>query len=66
MGRLLHALAAVLAGNAIYFLVLVRVMPTWARHEPFALDPGLLLDFLVCLAIYAALRGVARRGRHSG
>ena len=65
MRTLLRALAAVLAGNALYFLVLARLAPGWARHEPFTLDLGLLLDFLVCLAIYAGLGAVALRGRHS-
>jgi hypothetical protein len=66
MANLLRALTAVLAGNAIYFLLLARHMPAWARHEPFTLDPGLLVDFLVCLAVYMGLRVLARRGRHSG
>jgi hypothetical protein len=62
--RLLRALAAVLSGNAVYFLVLAPRMPEWARHRPFALDLGLLLDFLVCTGIYVAL-GLIRPGRHS-
>jgi hypothetical protein len=57
----LRALAAVVAGNALYFLVLVPRFPVWARHEPFTLDLGLLLDFLVCLAIYLGLEALGRR-----
>ncbi len=61
MLKVLRALAAVLAGNAIYFLLLARHMPAWAWHEPFTLDLGLLLDFLVCLAIYLGLGALGRR-----
>jgi hypothetical protein len=63
--RLLRALASVLAGNALYFLLLAPRLPRWAQHRPFALDPGLLLDFAICLAIYVVLGYLARRGRQS-
>jgi hypothetical protein len=59
--RVLRALAAVLAGNTLYFLLLTRVLPTWARHRPFGLDPGLLVDFVVCLGIYLGLGTLGRR-----
>ncbi len=64
--RLLRALAAVLAGNVLYFLLLAPSLPKWALHRPFALDPGLLLDFAICLAIYLVLGFLMRRGRQSG
>ncbi len=54
-----------LAGNALYFLLLAPRLPEWAQHRPFALDPGLLLDFAICLAIYVVLGSLARRGRQS-
>jgi hypothetical protein len=66
VSRLLRALAAVLAGNALYFLLLAPCLPAWARHRPFALDPGLLLDFAICLAIYFGLGHLMRPGHHSG
>ncbi len=66
MARALRALAAVLVGNAVYFIVIAPRAPAWARHEPFRLDPGLLVDFLLCLAIYLALGRLGRRGGHSG
>lgn len=66
MGRLLRALAAVLLGNAIFFLVLGPRLPAWVRHEPFALDAGLALDFVICVALYVALGLLVRPGRHSG
>lgn len=59
--RVLRALAAVLAGNALYFLLLMPVLPSWARHRPFTLDAGLLVDFLVCAAIYVGLGTLGRR-----
>jgi hypothetical protein len=42
----------VLVGNALYFLVLVRRIPAAARHQPFKLDLGLLVDTWVCLVVY--------------
>lgn len=44
-------LAAVLAGNAVYF-ALLAYLPPGARHEPFALDWGLAIDFWFCVALY--------------
>jgi len=66
MPKLLRALAAVLAGNALYFLLLGPRLPEWAWHRPFALDIGLILDFAICLAVYVALGMLVRPGRHSG
>jgi len=53
--RLLVALAAVLAGNALYFALLEPHLPGLAQHRPFQLDLGLLFDALLCLACYALL-----------
>ena len=50
-----------LAGNALYFLLLAPHLPGWAEHEPFQADLGLLVDFLVCLAIYIGLGTLMRR-----
>lgn len=55
-GTLLEALAAVLAGNGVYFLLLLPRLPAPWRHQPFAADRGLALDFLLCLAAFAAIR----------
>jgi hypothetical protein len=49
------AAASVLVGNAPYLLVLFRWLPERWRHRSFALDPGLGLDFLLCLAVYALM-----------
>lgn len=49
-------LGAVLVGNAIYFLLLFPHLPARWQHQPFVLDLGLALDFLVCLALYGLAR----------
>jgi len=56
--RWLRALAAVVAGNALYFLLAAPALPERLRHRPFAPDAGLGLDFLICLALYLALGGL--------
>lgn len=55
----LDALAAVLAGNAIYFL-LMPLLPRVARHALFKEDWGLLVDFAICTVIFLAVK-YARR-----
>ena len=55
----LDALAAVLAGNAIYY-VLMPHLPRVARHSLFREDWGLLVDFAVCTVIFVAVK-YARR-----
>ena len=59
--RFLHALASVIAGNALYFLVAAPHLPEAARHTPFAFDLGLVIDFAICAATYAALAVSADR-----
>jgi uncharacterized membrane protein len=51
-----RSLIAVLAGNALYFLVLERILPPRAQHQPFQIDWGLAVDFWVCLVCYGLLR----------
>ncbi len=57
--RVLPALAAVVAGNVLYFLLVAPALPVKLRHQPFAFDAGLGIDFLICLAFYAGLGGLA-------
>jgi hypothetical protein len=59
MKNFLDALVAVLAGNAIYFLLMPH-LPTAIRHRLFKEDLGLLMDFLICTVIFAAVK-FARR-----
>jgi len=55
MKNFLDALAAVLAGNAIYYLLMPH-LPTVARHRLFTEDWGLLVDFLICTVIFAGVK----------
>lgn len=54
--NLLAATVAVVAGNALYFLVLWPHLPPQARHEVYQLDLGLLVDFWVCAACFGVLK----------
>jgi len=58
----LDALAAVLAGNAIYFLLMPH-LPRAMRHSLFKEDGGLLVDFAVCTMIFVGVKLVFRRAR---
>ena len=64
VSNFLHALAAVLAGNAVYFLLMPH-LPPGARHVTFRIDLGLVVDFWFCLVIFGAIKTVTRRGRAS-
>jgi hypothetical protein len=52
--RWIKSLIAVVAGNAIYFS-LAPHLPAGARHEPFHLDVGVLVDFWFCLVFYGLI-----------
>jgi hypothetical protein len=56
----LDALLAVLAGNAIYFLLMPH-LPAVIRHRLFKEDLGLLVDFLICTAVFVVVK-YARKG----
>jgi hypothetical protein len=57
--NLLQAFFAIVLGNVVYF-VLAPSFPPAARHHPFHLDLGMLIDFWFCLAAYGLIR-TARR-----
>jgi hypothetical protein len=57
--NLVQALLAVVLGNLVYFL-LAPSLPPAARHHPFRLDLGMVLDFWFCLVAYGLIR-TARR-----
>jgi hypothetical protein len=59
-----HALVAVLLGNLAYFLLLPHLPPV-ARHVPFHIDLGLVMDFSLCLAAFGLVKAIARRKRDS-
>jgi hypothetical protein len=56
----LDALLAVLAGNAIYYL-LAPHLPGVARHRLFQEDWGLVVDFVICTVIFVAVKMARRR-----
>ncbi len=58
-----ETLAAVVAGNVIYFLAR-PLLPVALQHELFRLDLGLFVDFVLCGVALVALRRV-RRGHRS-
>jgi len=64
MKNFLDALAAVLAGNAIYFLLMPH-LPRVARHALFKEDWGLLVDFAICAAVFVAVKYVRRPEDHA-
>jgi hypothetical protein len=53
--NLLQAFCAIVFGNVVYFL-LVPSFPPAARHQPFHLDLGIVIDFWFCLAAYGLIR----------
>jgi len=64
VANFVHALVAVLAGNAAYFL-LVRYLPPQVRHVPFRMDLGLVVDFWLCLVAFGVMKTVVGRRRDS-
>lgn len=57
------SLAAILLGNAIYFLVLMPHLPPVARHGIGRIDLGLVIDFWICLVVFGVLNSWLRRRR---
>ncbi|HMK28198.1 MAG TPA: hypothetical protein VK473_00840 [Terriglobales bacterium] len=59
------SLAAVLIGNAIYFLILMPVLPPAARHGVSLgvprIDLGLVIDFWVCVVVYGVIELFLKR-----
>jgi hypothetical protein len=55
-----QSLAAVLAGNAAYFL-LMPVLPLPARHVPFQIDLGLVVDVSLCFVAWAIIKAASGR-----
>jgi hypothetical protein len=50
-----RSLLAILAGNAIYLWLAPRLSFV-PHHQPFRTDWGLLADFTICVALFAAMR----------
>jgi ADP-heptose:LPS heptosyltransferase len=60
MQNFLDALLAVLAGNAIYYLLMPH-LPRAVRHRLFQEDLGLLVDFAICTAIFLVVKHASRK-----
>lgn len=50
-----RALVAILLGNIIYFFLIEPWLPEFMRHEPFRIDFGLAMDFVLCAILYTGL-----------
>jgi hypothetical protein len=57
----IQALVSIVLGNVVYF-VLAPSLPMIARHRPFRIDLGMVIDFWFCLVAYGLIR-TARRWR---
>ncbi len=57
----LQTLLSIILGNLVYFL-LVPSLPVAARHRPFRMDLGMVVDFWFCLVAYGLIR-TARKWR---
>lgn len=54
--RWIEYLIAILCGNAIYYFSLVPHLPESLQHQGFRMDWGVLVDFIVCVAMYGLIR----------
>ena len=60
VANFVHALVAVVAGNAAYSL-LVRYLPQRAHHVRFRFDLGVVVDFWFCLVALGIVKAIANR-----
>jgi hypothetical protein len=60
----LQSLAAVLAGNIVYFLLMPHLPPA-ARHNPARLDLGVVVDFWFCLVFLGVIKTFSKWGKRS-
>ena len=65
MVNFVQSLIAVVAGNAVYFLLMPHLPPA-ARHNPARLDLGVVVDFWFCLVFLGAIKTAAHWRRRSG
>src|SRR5271167_1677793 len=62
--RLLKQFVAIVAGNLLYFFLLMPHLPLAGRHIPYRIDLGLLVDLWVCLVLYGIVEGFDRQRRN--
>jgi len=61
----LKYLIAILLGNGLYF-ALNPFLPEAARHHPFKLDLGTVVDFWFCLLVYGLIELATLLTRRGG
>lgn len=66
LNRLLKQLIAIVAGNLIYFFLLMPHLPAAGRHHTGKLDLGLVVDFWICVTLYGVIELLARWWRSRG
>jgi hypothetical protein len=54
---------AIVAGNLLYFFVLMPHLPPSAQHARNRLDLGLIIDFWICVVLWGVLDFVVKRWR---
>jgi ABC-type uncharacterized transport system permease subunit len=54
--RWLEYLVAIILGNIIYYFSLYRHLPGSLQHQGFQMDLGVLVDFVICAAVYGLIR----------
>lgn len=54
--RWLEYLIAILIGQVIFYFSLTPHLPDALRHHGSDIDPGMGIDFLVCVAVYGLIR----------
>ncbi len=61
LSNFFKSLVAVVVGNAIYFLVIMPLLPAAGRHGVAKIDLGLVIDFWICLAVFGVIELILRR-----
>lgn len=58
--RWLEYLIAIALGNLIYYFSLMPHLPNFLLHQTFQIDAGILVDFVICVAVYGLIRLAGR------
>ncbi len=60
LANFVKSLIAVLAGNAVYFLIVDPRLPAPARHQLFQFDLGVVIDAWICLVFWGLIEMLVR------